>query len=308
MKYFTKEVKIALTAIVAVVLLFIGINFLKGINIFESSNTFYVKFKDISGLTVSNAVYANGYPVGIVRSIAYDYHRSEGAVVGIELDDEMRVPAGTRAELDPQLMGGVNMNLILGPNPTVNLSPGDTISGGMHEGALSKMEAMIPTVVSIMPKLDSIMSNLNTLTSDSALLQTLHNTAELTAQLKETSVRLNAMMQGDVPRLTQRLHAVGTNMEKLTGNLAAVDVNATMQKVDATLDGVQQFSVRLNTVADQFDQKLNSTDNTLGLFLNDRSVYDNLSGTLRHADSLMIDLKAHPKRYVHFSVFGKKDK
>ena len=159
-----------------------------------------------------------------------------------------------------------------------------------------------------MPKLDSIMSNLNTLTSDSALLQTLHNTAELTAQLKETSVRLNAMMQGDVPRLTQRLHAVGANMEKLTGNLAAVDVNATMQKVDATLDGVQQFSVRLNTVADQFDQKLNSTDNTLGLFLNDRSVYDNLSGTLRHADSLMIDLKAHPKRYVHFSVFGKKDK
>lgn len=66
--------------------------------------------------------------------------------------------------------------------------------------------------------------------------------------------------------------------------------------------------MRLNTVVDQFDQKLNSTDNTLGLFLNDRSVYDNLSGTLRHADSLMIDLKAHPKRYVHFSVFGKKDK
>lgn len=87
-----------------------------------------------------------------------------------------------------------------------------------------------------------------------------------------------------------------------------MDVNATMRKVDATLDGVQQFSVRLNTVVDQFDQKLNSTDNTLGLFLNDRSVYDNLSGTLRHADSLMIDLKAHPKRYVHFSVFGKKDK
>ena len=85
-----KEIKIALTAVVALVLLFIGLNFLKGINVFQST-IYYVKFKNVVGLSVSNPVYANGYPVGIVRSIAYDYQRGDNVVVGIELDDEMRV-------------------------------------------------------------------------------------------------------------------------------------------------------------------------------------------------------------------------
>ena len=108
MKYFTKEVKIALTAIVAIVLLFIVINFLKGINLFTSSNTYYVKFKNIQGLVVSNPVYANGYSVGIVRSIQYDYSRTDNVVVCIELDKSMNVPDGTHAELESELMGRVS--------------------------------------------------------------------------------------------------------------------------------------------------------------------------------------------------------
>ena len=88
--------KIALTAVVALVLLFIGLNFLKGINVFKSTNTYYVKFKDVAGLAVSNAVYANGYPVGIVRTIEYDYERGENVIVGIELNKEMHVPQQTR--------------------------------------------------------------------------------------------------------------------------------------------------------------------------------------------------------------------
>ena len=102
MKFLTKEVKIALTAITAAVLVFIGVNFLKGINIFQSSNTYYVKFKNVGGLVVSNPVYANGYPVGIVREIQYDYQNSEKVVVQVELDDEMRVPKGTCAELESE--------------------------------------------------------------------------------------------------------------------------------------------------------------------------------------------------------------
>lgn len=308
MKYFTKEVKIALMAIVAIVLLFIVINFLKGINLFTSSNTYYVKFKDINGLVVSNPVYANGYSVGIVRSIDYDYDRTDNVVVCVELDKAMSVPAGTRAELESELMGGVKMSLVLGPNPTVNLSPGDTISGGMHVGAINKLEAMIPVFESILPKLDSIMSNLNRLTADPALAQTLQNTAELTANLKETSASLNNIMKDDVPQLVNKLDHIGGNVEKLTDDLARVDVDGTMQQVNATLEGVENVTNNLTTTTDLLNTKLNSCDNTLGLFLNDRALYDNLNSTMSHADSLMIDLKARPKRYVHFSIFGKKDK
>ena len=301
MKFFTKEVKIALTGIAAVILFFVGINFLKGINVFQASNTYYVKFKDINGLTISNAVMANGYPVGIVREIFYDYKSSECVLVRIELDDEMRVPQGTKAEIETELMGGAKMNLVLGEDPLHFLTPQDTIVGGKYEGSLSKMEAMIPTVVKILPKLDSIMDNLNRLTGDPALLNTLHNAADITADLKTTTTQLNRLLKNDVPELTARLNRIGENVETLTGNLATVDVATTMQSVNATLENTKK-------ITEDLSMKMSSKDNTLGLMLNDRSLYDGLTSTVGHADSLMIDLKAHPKRYVHFSVFGKKDK
>lgn len=308
MKYLTKEVKLAVTAVVAIVLLFILINFLKGINIFTSSNTYHVRFKDIAGLVVSNPVYANGYAVGIVRDIQYDYKRTDNVVVTIEVDKEMKIPEGTCAELESELMGGVKMNLILGPNPVRNLSVGDTIAGGIHFGAMERVSAMLPAVEQMMPKLDSILANLNRLTADPALAQTLHNTAELTANLQEASVALNAMMRNDMPQLMRKANSIGTNMETLSGNLARVDIEGTVGQVNTTLGSVQQLTDDLSTTTTLLNNKLNSRDNTLGLFLNDRGVYDNLNSTMRHADSLMIDLKAHPKRYVHFSVFGRKDK
>ena len=265
-----KETKIALTAIVAIVLLFVGLNFLKGINVFKSTNTYYVKFKDVAGLAVSNPVYANGYPVGIVRTINYDYNRGEYVVVGIELDDEMRVPKQTRAELETELMGGVKMLLVLGPNPANNIGQGDT--------------------------------------GDPALAATLHNAKDITDNLKQTSVQLNAMMQKDIPQMVGHLKQTSINAERLTANLAALDVQSTLNSVNATLESAQRMSESLGNISSSLDQKMKSNDNSLGLFLNDRGVYDNLNSTLRNADSLMIDLKAHPKRYVHFSVFGKKDK
>lgn len=304
----SKEVKIALMAIVAIVLLWMGLNFLKGINIFSSTNTYYVKFHNIQGLAVSNAVYANGYPVGIVRDIQYDYSRTDNVVVCIELDKSMNVPVGTTAELESELMGGVKMSLVLGPNPTQNLSVGDTINGGIHEGAMTKLEAMIPAVESLLPKLDSIMGNLNRLTADPALAEMLHNTAEITHNLKESTAALNTMMHDEVPGLMAKANRIGSNLESVSDQLAQTDIKGTVDNANATLAGLRQTTDNLNQTTNYLSGKLQSRDNTLGLFLNDRGVYDNLNGTLRHADSLMIDLKAHPKRYVHFSIFGKKDK
>ena len=304
----SKEVKIALMAIVAIVLLWIGLNYLKGINIFSSTNTYYVKFHNIQGLAVSNAVYANGYPVGIVRDIKYDYSRTDNVVVCIELDKSMNVPVGTTAELESELMGGVKMSLVLGPNPTQNLSVGDTITGGIHEGAMTKLEAMIPAVESLLPKLDSIMGNLNRLTADPALAEMLHNTAEITHNLKESTAALNTMMHDEVPGLMAKANRIGSNLESVSDQLAQTDIKGTVDNANATLAGLRQTTDNLNQTTNYLSGKLQSRDNTLGLFLNDRGVYDNLNGTLRHADSLMIDLKAHPKRYVHFSIFGKKDK
>lgn len=308
MKIFNREVKIALTAIVAIVLVYLLINFMKGINVFKSSNTYYVRFDNIAGLAVSNAVYANGYPVGIVRGIQYDYGNHERVVVAIELDKEMHMPRGTKAELVTSLMGGVTMSLILGPNPTDNLTQGDTISGGLHEGAVEKVEALMPTIMDMLPKLDSIVTNMARLSADPALAQTLRNTAEITNNLRRTSAKLDAMVGRDLPQMMQNLNKTSRNVERLSNNLAAINLQETMNEVNASLAEVKQFSANINAMTYDLNSKLNSRDNTFGLLLNDRKLYDNLNRTVSSADSLLINVKAHPKRYVHFSIFGKKDK
>lgn len=308
MKYFTKEVKIALAAIVAVVLLFFCINFMKGINLFQKSSLYYVKFNDITGLSVSNSVFANGYPVGVVREITYDYEHPGNVCVGIELDEDMRVPVGTKAELEAQVLGGVNMNLILGQNPIKNLHPGDTISGGPHLGALNEIQKVIPQVVKMTPKIDSILDNINRITGDPALMQTLQNAADITSKLKVTAARLDKLMSTDIPQLTARLNRIGGNVEVLSGKLAKVDVDRTMQNVNATLNNVQRLSTEMTQAATHLNKQISGNDNTLGLMLNDRKLYDNINTTVYSADSLLTDIKAHPKRYVHFSVFGKKQK
>ena len=308
MKIFNREVKIALTAIVAIVLVYLLINFMKGINVFKSSNTYYVPFDNIAGLAVSNAVYANGYPVGIVRGIQYDYGNHERVVVAIELDKEMHMPRGTKAELVTSLMGGVTMSLILGPNPTDNLTQGDTISGGLHEGAVEKVEALMPTIMDMLPKLDSIVTNVARLSADPALAQTLRNTAEITNNLRRTSAKLDAMVGRDLPQMMHNLNKTTHNVERLSNNLAAINLQETMNEVNASLAEVKRFSANINSLTNDLNSKLNSRDNTFGLLLNDRKLYDNLNHTVSSADSLLINVKAHPKRYVHFSIFGKKDK
>lgn len=302
----TREIKIALTAIATGILLFVGINFLKGINIFESSNSYYVKFKDIKGLAVSNAVYANGYPVGIVRDINYNYSDNDGVVVRIELDQDMTVPKGTTAELEVALMGGVTMNLLLGANPTAVVAPFDTISGGLHQGAMEQASAMLPQVHQMLPKIDSILTNLNRLTATAELQQTIVNAAEITEHLKHTTARLDGLMAKDVPLMMAHLNRTAGNAATLSGNLAKVDVDGTMQNVNGALQDVRHMTGQLTNVMSDMQQKLNSKNNNLGAFLHDRALYDRLNQAVLNADSLLYDVRKAPKRYVHFSIFGRK--
>jgi phospholipid/cholesterol/gamma-HCH transport system substrate-binding protein len=295
-----KEIKISLTAICTVVLLFYGINFLKGVNMFKKNNMYYVAFSDITGLSKNNAVYANGFPVGTVREIDYDFKDPGHVIVGIEIDERMRLPEGTHAELASSLLGATTMNLILGETNRF-LQPGDSISGGPENGALAKASAMIPKVEAVLPKIDSMMTTINIILADPSIRQTLHNAEEVTANLKTTTDRMNRLLGKDVPQLTARLNHIGQNVDQLTAKLNALDYAQTLNSVNSTLDDTRRLVSNLN-------DKVNSPQGSLGLLLNDRTLYDNLNNTLVSADTLLTNLKAHPKRYVHFSLFGKKDK
>lgn len=298
MKMFTKEIKIALVAILATVILFLGINFLKGLTLFSNDNTYQIVFKDISGLSSSTPVYSNGYKVGVIKDIVYNYEQGGEILVSVGLDKRMGVPVGSVAEVESDFMGNVKVNLILSNN-TEEIAPGGIIMGRINKGTMGEAAALVPEVQKILPKLDSIMGHLNTLLANPAIAQTVNNTAEITTGLKTSTQELNTLLAGlnkNVPAMMGKTNGILDNTQKLTAELAAVDVQTTLGKVNETLNNVQQMT-----------EKLNSNDGSLGLLMRDASLYNNLNRTLMSADSLLVNFRLQPKRYVHFSVFGKKD-
>ncbi len=301
-----KEVKIGLTAIVAIVLFYIGINFLKGVNVFTTTNSYYVKFDNAGGLTPSASVLANGYAVGIVREINYNYSDNQSVVVAIELDKAMHVPEGTTAELETSLMGSVTLHLLPGKNPVKYLERGDTIVGRQHFGAMERAADMLPQVEQMLPKVDSIMGNLNRLTGDAAMLDLVKNLAVISENLAHTTTRIDHLMGNEIPTLIGNVNALTGNLNKVADDIAKGNLDATMTALNATMQHADSLTQRLNALTATLNTSVTSTDNSLGLLLNDRSIYDGLYRTINSADSLLIDMKERPGRYVHFSVFGKK--
>ena len=218
-------------------------------------------------------------------------------VVEVELDTELRIPKGSSAELVSELMGGVRMNILLANNPREKYAVGDTIPGTLNNGMMESVAKLMPQVQEMLPKLDSILISLNIILSDKSIPATLHSIEKTTANLAVVSSQVKGLMSNDIPQLTSKLNTIGDNFVTISGNLKEVDYAATFKKIDETLSNVKMLT-----------EKLNSKDNTLGLLFNDPTLYNNLNATTENAAGLLKDLKEHPKRYVHFSLFGKKDK
>ena len=296
----TKEIKIALVAIVGILILYFGINFLKGMNLFSTNNTYFITFDDIQGLGASTPIYADGYKVGTVDGLEYDYKENGPIKVKVDIIKDLRIPQGSKAEIVKDLMGNLQVNLLLANNPRERVEPGGIIPGAVNGGMMDKAANLVPVVENMLPKLDSILTSVNALLADPALAASLHNVETITSNLTVSTRELNTLMAGlnkQVPGMIGKANGVLDNTNRLTANLASLDVQGTLNKVNQTLESAHQFT-----------EKLNSNQGSLGLLMNDTKLYDNLTSTMGHADSLVIDLKAHPKRYVHFSVFGRKDK
>ena len=296
MKFLTKEVQIALVAIVGIVVLFFGLSYLKGLSLFSNDNIYYIKFSNVGGLSASSPVYARGLRVGTVKALDFDFEEADEITAQIMLDQRLLLPAGTTATLESDMLGNIKINLIFPEDLNVSkLAQGDTIVGAVNAGIMAQAADLLPSIKQMLPKIDSILVSLNTLASDPALANSLHNVDQITGNLKTSTRELNVLMaqlNHEVPGMMTRANTVLDNTSELTGKLNELDLAATMAKVDATLENVHEMT-----------ETLNSKKGTLGLLMNDPGLYDNLNMTMRSADSLLIDLRKHPKRYVHFSVF-----
>ncbi|KAA6346181.1 MCE family protein [termite gut metagenome] len=296
MKYFTREVKIGIAGIMALCILVYGINYLKGIQLFRPTVYFYVKYKNINGLVKSSPVFIDGYQVGLVRNIYYNYADPGNVTVEIGLNANMHIPKGSSAQLITEMLGEVRMN-ILTADSREYYAVGDTLPGVLNHGLMESITAYMPHIEKMIPKLDSILTTLNILLNNPNIPATLHSIKGTAEHLETTSIYLENFMKKDVPKLTEKLNTIEDNFVIISDNLKDINFASTFRDVDATITNVKMFT-----------DDLNNKNSPLHLLLTDPKLYDNLNGTVRNASNLFEDLKQNPQRYVHFSLFGKSTK
>lgn len=290
---FTKEAKIGLVTIVSLALLYLGINYLKGINLFQPVNHYYVTFNNVKGMTISSPVFVEGFKVGLVRDIVYDYDTTGKITVEVSLEEHMKLNKGSYITVINSFLGGAELHIHLNTFVDDYLKPGATIEGRMEEDMMqSVQEKILPSVENLLPKIDTILGSLQTLIAHPALAQSLNHIERTTNNLEISTRQLNQMLSKDVPGIVNNLKTMTDNFSEVSANLKELDLTTTVNSINATLS-----NLKLTT------DKLNSTDNSIGLLLNDKGLYDNLNNTMDNASKLLIDLRENPKRYVHFSVF-----
>ena len=246
MKRFSKEIALGLAGILTIGILYYGISFLKGLNLFTTNNVYYVAFQDIGGLSKSSPVYADGFSIGVVSDINYDY-RKGGVFVQIDIDKNLRIPAGSKAELEKEVLGTIKLHILLANNPREKVHPGDTIPGVSASGLLQSVDDVIPKLENLLPKMDSILISINTLLSEPSLKNVLINTEKMTANLAVTTAKLNQLLGNDMPKWTNKLNNVLANADTLTNQLndkvSQLDVNTLMTQVNGTLSSIETLSI-----------------------------------------------------------------
>lgn len=299
-KITSREIKIGAAVLLALVALFFGINFLKGVNIFKAANYYYASYTDVTGLAQSAPVTLNGYKVGLVREIMYEYDNPGHVKVELSLDRKLQLPEGTSAVIVTDMLGTSTIDLHMGRSATM-LPVGSTIKGEEGTGLMDKVSSeILPTVMSIAPHIDSLVVALTAVAADPALLTAVRRLDVIMANLETTTAQLNRAMAG-VPAVVNAANTTMNNVSIISEDLTSVSKALAAVSDDLRKAPLDSTLAHLNTISANLDRataQLNSTNSSLGLLLNDPELYNNINSSAAHIDSILIDLKKQPKRYI----------
>ena len=297
-KVFRKEVIIGLSVIAALGILVFGINYLKGVNVFKASNYYYAVYDNVEGLAVSAPVTLNGFKVGQVRDIRYEFNNPGHVSVEMSLDKALRIPSGSKALLGTDLLGTASISLQLNNEAASVHAVGDTIESGSAKGLSGLTENVIPSVETIFPKIDSLLSGLNAIVADPALKASVGRLDAISADLAVASQRLASTMNSLAPVVAD-VKNITSNVDSLTGDLAEVSHRLNQAEIDSLLANLSATSANLAALSAQ----LNDPESSIGKLTRDPELYDNINSTVSSLDSLFVDIKRNPKRYVTIKVF-----
>lgn len=295
-KTFTRELWVGLLGILALLIIYLLINFFKGVNVLKEGKRFYVKFDNIGEIVNTSPIYLNGYKVGNVSNIIYDFNSTDGVFVEINVDKRLNIPQGSYAEVNNKMLGSSTISLRLGKGNKF-VTPGDTINGYLNGGAMQEAGNMLPQINAMIPKVDSILVSLNNILGNPSINRSVNNVEQLTHELGKTTAMLNSLLKNEIPEATEKLIKIEDNMLAVSSQLSEVDYKRMFATLEESATNLKQIT-----------EALSNGEGTAGMLLKDSTLYNNLNSTCSAATALLEDLKEHPKRYVHFSIFGRKEK
>lgn len=294
---FRKEVLIGLIVLIAMAVLFVGIDFLKGINVFKAANYYYVSYDNVLGLAQSAPVTVNGFKVGLVRDISYEYDNPGHVLVELSLDRNLRVPKGSKAVLTTDLLGTASVALQL-TNDKENYPVGSKLEGVVPKGMMDNVsENLLPGVAAILPKVDTLLTSINTLVSHPALVASVQRLDAMTANLEKSTRRLNALL-ATMPPITADIKNITGNFNNVSADMAQISSTVREMPLDSLADNLAAISANMR----QLTEQLNDPNSSLGLLMNDPKLYNNLNNTVSSLDSLFVDIKRNPKRYISIKL------
>ena len=297
-RIFTKEVIIGLCVGLAILILCFGIEFLKGINFFKPANFYIAEYENVSGLEVSAPVLVDGFKVGQVREINFNYENPGKIEVLLSLDKHLRLPVDSKAVIGSTLLSGSFIDIKLGTSPEF-IPVGGSVTSGMTPDLMSSLsDEILPSVAGMIPKVDSLLLSVNHVVSDPAITNSLKNIEVLTNNLTATSRSLNSLMQKQVPGLLDNAGVAVTNLDSITANLKLLSQELNKLPLDQTVENVNGLTANLV----KFTSNLNDPNSTLGELTQGSELYERLNTVVADIDSLIVDIKKNPKRYISIKL------
>ena len=316
----SNETKVGALTAVAITLLILSFNFLKGKTLLKTGNYLYAVYSETKGIKISNPVYVKGFQVGAVADIENADPNLESIIVSIKLTDHYNIPSNSVAVIRENPLGTPSIDIQLG-NQKNYLQEGDTLltaeSRGMLSGIMDKVSPVTEQLEKTIKSLDEVLKNINTIfdpKTKNNLQSVIANVNKTTESLVASSASLQQMLNQQTGSIAQSMNNVNKftknlsdNNDKITqtlGNVATASANLAKTDLAGAVNQLKTAVANLNTLV----EKINSDQGSMGKLLNDPNLYNNLNNTIKSANILVDDLRMHPKRYVNISVFGKKDK
>ncbi len=285
--------KIGALIIVALVLFYFGFNFLKGIDLFDSSTRYYVILSNGKDVTKSTPVNIDGYRVGLVRDVKLDYQHLSGITVELALDKDLRLPVGSKIAIKGNPLTGAELVIIKERNPKTYYQENDTIPSISNADVIEQVtEDILPSMQKMIGKMDTLIMGLNRIVNNDHIGRTFTEISQASENIRKASDIIQHTIANDVPTVANNISQATASINDISTRLRNIEIEKTITDFSATVKSLQVIS-----------NKLTQKDNSLGLLLNDHQLYDNLKRVSNSADSLLIDLRVNPKRYVTFSLF-----